>query len=314
MKSVKLLLAAVLTLILTSYCYADAGIVRIGDTDLGNAVTATDAACLLQKTLTSTFLLPAEEKYPNSFMTFSDADGDGTITASDSAAVLQKTLIGTYILPITDMLKNDLYKYFSDNINAVLSEDGEHIVISEKENDKPHILIVYFSRAGENWQVGNVEKGNTAVIEEYIEKNINADVFEIRPKTPYPESYNETLSIVTRERDNNERPDYIGKIDDLDQYDTVFLGYPIWYGGLPMIMYTFLENNDLGGKTIIPFSTHGGSGWGSTLSELKKLCPNSEFKDGFSVAGTNARNTDTETKVTDWIDGLDIINTTIQDN
>ena len=83
---------------------------------------------------------------------------------------------------------------------------------------------------------------------------------------------------------------------------------------MPMIMYTFLENNDLGGKTIIPFSTHGGSGWGSTLSELKKLCPNSEFKDGFSVAGTNARNTDTETKVTDWIDGLDIINTTIQDN
>ena len=164
------------------------------------------------------------------------------------------------------------------------------------------ILIAYFSRAGENWQVGYVDKGNTAVIEEYIENKIDADVFEIKASEPYPESYEETLTRVNRERDNNERPQFEGEISDLDQYDTVFLGYPIWYGGLPMIMYTFLEEYDMSEKTIIPFSTHGGSGWGSTLTELKELCPDSTFKDGFSTAGTNARSAKDD--VEKWIDGL----------
>ena len=170
------------------------------------------------------------------------------------------------------------------------------------ENNK--ILIAYFSRAGENWQVGFVDKGNTAVIAEYIENKIDADVFEIKASDPYPESYDETLTRVNRERDNNERPKFEGEISDLDQYDTVFLGYPIWYGGLPMIMYTFLEEYDMSGKTIIPFSTHGGSGWGSTLTELKELCADSTFKDGFSTPGTNARSAKND--VEKWIDGLEL--------
>ena len=198
-------------------------------------------------------------------------------------------------------------------------DENEQLITITKATDEPvataaptatpadkdsgnNVLIAYFSRAGENWQVGNVEKGNTAVIADYISEKTNADVFEITPVDPYPESYNETLTRVQRERDNNERPEFNGEIENFDQYDTVFLGYPIWYGGLPMIMYTFLEKYDMSGKTVIPFSTHGGSGWGSTRSELSTLCPNAEFVDGFSTAGTNARSAQDE--VNSWLDGL----------
>lgn len=196
----------------------------------------------------------------------------------------------------------------SFHFNVEWIESEQKIIIrteGNSQNTESHkILIAYFSRAGENWQVGFVDKGNTAVIEEYIENKIDADVFEIKASEPYPESYDETLTRVNRERDNNERPQFEGEISNLDQYDTVFLGYPIWYGGLPMIMYTFLEEYDMSGKTIIPFSTHGGSGWGSTLTELKELCPDSTFKDGFSTAGTNARSSKKD--VEKWIDGLEL--------
>lgn len=182
----------------------------------------------------------------------------------------------------------------------------ETITVEETSTNSAfnNVLILYFSRAGENWQVGTVDKGNTAVIEEYIENKIDADVFEIKATEPYPESYNETLTRVNRERDNDERPSFEGKIENLDQYDAVFIGYPIWYGGLPMIMYTFLEEYDLGNKMIIPFSTHGGSGWGSTLTELKKLIPNGNFADGYSIAGTEARKDTTKSAVEKWLEGI----------
>ena len=196
-------------------------------------------------------------------------------------------------------------------------DENEQLITITKAADEPvataapadkdggnNVLIAYFSRAGENWEVGYVDKGNTAVIADYISEKIDADVFEITPVDPYPESYDETLTRVQSERDNNARPEFNGEITNFDQYDTVFLGYPIWYGGLPMIMYTFLEEYDMSGKTVIPFSTHGGSGWGSTLSELNTLCPGAEFVDGFSTAGTNARSAQSE--VNSWLEGLNL--------
>ncbi|MCC8168885.1 MAG: hypothetical protein LIO59_00600 [Oscillospiraceae bacterium] len=189
------------------------------------------------------------------------------------------------------------------NITAITQQDEEQSAQQSVETDN-HILIAYFSRAGENWDVGVVEKGNTAVIADYIIENVDAHVFEIVAVNPYPESYDETLAIVQEERDNDELPEFVGTIANIDQYDTVFIGYPIWYGGLPMIMYTFLEEYDLSGKTVIPFSTHGGSGWGSTLTELDELCPNAEFLDGFSTAGSNARSAGNE--VIEWLSEIDM--------
>ena len=181
----------------------------------------------------------------------------------------------------------------------------EKITVEDTSANK-NILMVYFSRAGENWQVGTIDKGNTAEIADYILENVDADVFEIKATDPYPVSYNETLTRVNRERDNNERPSFEGKIENLDQYDAVFIGYPIWYGGLPMIMYTFLEEYNLGDKMIIPFSTHGGSGWGSTKSELKTLIPNGSFVDGYSIAGTEARKDTTKEAVKKWLEGIEL--------
>lgn len=227
---------------------------------------------------------------------------DAYLNGDEKLLDVAPTIInGRTMLPIRFIAES-----FHFNVEWIESE--QKIIIRTKGNNQNtqsrKILIAYFSRAGENWQVGYVDKGNTAVIEEYIENKIDADVFEIKASEPYPESYNETLTRVNRERDNNERPQFEGEISNIDQYDTVFLGYPIWYGGLPMIMYTFLEKYDMSDKTIIPFSTHGGSGWGSTLTELKELCPNSTFMDGFSTAGTNA--TSAKDDVEKWLDGLEL--------
>lgn len=163
-------------------------------------------------------------------------------------------------------------------------------------------LIAYFSRAGENYAVGKIEIGNTARIANYIRERVDADTFEIVAKEPYPESYDETTARVRKEKDENACPEFLGEIENFEQYDTVFLGYPIWYGTMPMIMNTFLEKYDMSGKTIIPFSTNEGSGWGSSLTDLKSLCPNSSLLDGFSTRGQNAATS--QEAVNSWLEGL----------
>ncbi len=250
----------------------------------------------------------ANMTYTDGALTISNLEGSAKlIHASYKGGILTNVEItdaanGTTNIPTRSGDKFMLWNTLGEIMplsKAITVEMGTY-----NEDNKSKILIVYFSRAGENWEVGYVDKGNTAVIADYINENekIDADVFEITPVDPYPESYDETLTRVQSERDNNARPEFNGEIENFDQYDTVFLGYPIWYGGLPMIMYTFLEEYDMSGKTVIPFSTHGGSGWGSTKSELNTLCPGAEFVDGFSTAGTNARSA--QDAVNSWLEGL----------
>ena len=165
-------------------------------------------------------------------------------------------------------------------------------------------LIAYFSRAGENYNVGTVERGNTALIADYISENIDCDVFEIIPEVPYPTDYTKTTEIATEEKNSNARPAFKGEIENFEKYDTVYIGYPIWWGSMPMIMYTFLETYDMTGKTVIPFSTNEGSGWGSSKSELNTLCSGADIKPGLSMRGSQARETSAKDKVTEWLDGL----------
>ena len=114
-------------------------------------------------------------------------------------------------------------------------------------------IVIYFSRAGEQYGVGTIEKGNTAIIAEMIAEKTNSDTFEIEPTdNRYDLSYNELTDYAKKEQSDNARPEYKGSVD-LSQYDTVYLGYPIWWGDLPMIVYTFLENNDFSGKTVYAF-------------------------------------------------------------
>ena len=121
------------------------------------------------------------------------------------------------------------------------------------------IFVAYFSRTGEEYNVGVITKGNTAVVADAIAEMTGADKFEIKTVKPYPQAYRETTDVAKKEQQDNARPAIMGKPDNLKDYDTVFLGYPIWWSDLPMAVYTFLENNDFNGKTIIPFCTSAGS-------------------------------------------------------
>ena len=152
------------------------------------------------------------------------------------------------------------------------------------------ILVVYFSRTGEEYNVGKITKGNTAIVAEYIAQKTGADTFEIKPATPYPDEYEACTELAKKELASNARPALAKNIDNLAQYDTIFLGYPIWWGKLPMIVYTFLESNDFSGKKIIPFCTHGGSGLAGTEREIADVCPNAKILSGLAIVGKSAQN------------------------
>ena len=173
------------------------------------------------------------------------------------------------------------------------------------KSDNSKALVVYFSRTGENYNVGNVEVGNTAVMASYIKEYLKADSFEIVPVNKYPDSYDECLKVATKEKDNNSRPKIQNKLDDISKYDTIFLGYPIWWGDLPMIMYTFMEEYDLSGKTVIPFNTHEGSGSSGTYDTIKsKLKSSNVNTSGLALTGSKARTDDGKNDTINWLKGL----------
>ena len=165
------------------------------------------------------------------------------------------------------------------------------------------ILVAYFSRTGEEHSLGNLTKGNTAKVAEIIAKKLDADIFEIKPAKPYPVNYNECTKIASREKAVKSRPAFVGKVENFSDYDTIFLGYPIWWGDAPMIVYTFLESYDFGGKNIVPFCTHGGSGLSSTDQQITLVCPNAKILQGFEIRGTTAQknSAETETKISAWL-------------
>lgn len=170
------------------------------------------------------------------------------------------------------------------------------------------ILIAYFSRAGENYGVGVVSKGNTAIIAELIAELTGGDLFEIEPITPYPSSYEETRVISMQELAENARPPIANAVGNMEEYDIVFMGYPIWCVDLPMIVYSFLESYDLSGKTVIPFNTHGGSGQAGTQNIIEAKLPDSTVLGGLAVPGADAQNAPDEVRglVAEWLEGLGI--------
>ena len=169
------------------------------------------------------------------------------------------------------------------------------------------ILVVYFSRTGEEYNVGNITKGNTAIVAEYIAQKTGADTFEIKAAKPYPDEYEACTELAKKELESNTRPAIEKNIDNLAQYDTIFLGYPIWWGAVPRVLLTFLEANDFSGKTIIPFCTHGGSGLAGTEREIADACPNAKVLDGLAVVGKTAQNDfpAAQKDVDAWLKGLD---------
>ena len=165
-----------------------------------------------------------------------------------------------------------------------------------------NMLVAYFSLAGEQYGVGVIEEGNTSIIAHMIAEQTGADLFEIEAVTPYPTSHSELLDVSRQEMANNARPEIAGTVDNMDDYDTIFIGYPNWWGDMPMIVYNFLESYDLSGKTIVPFCTHGGSGLSNTESTIADITGGT-MKDGFAIPGTTAQNDrdTTRNEVTQWL-------------
>ena len=153
---------------------------------------------------------------------------------------------------------------------------------------KGKILVAYFSHTGENYQVGWIDKGNTAIVADMIAETVGADEFEIVPVNPYPTNYKECTEVAKAELESDARPPYVGSID-LSGYDVIFLGYPIWWSDMPPIIYTFLESNDFNGKTIIPFCTSAGDYMTGKETYIPQLAAGSTIKEGFGVEGKLAQ-------------------------
>ena len=168
-----------------------------------------------------------------------------------------------------------------------------------------NVLVAYFSRADENYNVGYIEKGNTQVVAEVIAENTGGTLFHIAPSEPYPSDYMECIALAKREMNANARPAVVGDIE-VENYATVFLGYPNWWGEVPMAVYTFIERHNWQGKTVVPFCTHEGSGLGSTENHLRRACQGATFLPGLAIQGTVAQ-TDREQvdkNVKGWLDRI----------
>lgn len=162
---------------------------------------------------------------------------------------------------------------------------------SQNMNTSKKVLIAYFSYSG-----------NTKAVAEEIHKQIGGDLIEIVPATPYSETYNVCVAKAKAEQVANARPAISTKIADFEQYDTVYLGYPNWWGSMPMPVATFIETYKLDGKKVAPFFTHGGGGVQRCMSDLQKLAPNAKFTQYLCLSGSSAKTAQDEIK--NWISSL----------
>ncbi len=162
-------------------------------------------------------------------------------------------------------------------------------------------LIVYYSRKGQNYWNGsikNLKKGNTEIVAEFIRKAVGGDLFEVDTVKPYSQDYYACIDEAQKELRADARPELKAYPESLDGYDIIFVGYPNWWGTMPMAMFTLLEKYDLKGKKIVPFCTNEGSGMGSSERDLKRICVGAEVVKGLPIHGAEAMQS--EKMVTEW--------------
>ncbi len=167
------------------------------------------------------------------------------------------------------------------------------------------ILIAYYSRAGNNYVGGrvlNLPVGNTKVAAQIIKEQCGGDLFEVDTVSQYPEDYHETTNVAMKELQDDARPDLTDKVENMAHYDVIFLGYPNWWGTMPMAVFSFLENYDLSGKTIIPFCTHEGSGMGHSEQDIKRICAGSKVLKGLAIRGAKVKTADRD--ISRWLQEL----------
>lgn len=185
------------------------------------------------------------------------------------------------------------------------TQQGDRQQMAQGDSDK--ILIVYLSRTK-----------NTKAVAEMIHQEVGGELVELELVTPYPEDYRANVAQVAKENETGFLPPLRTKVPNMDQYEVVFLGFPTWGMQLPPPMKSFLKENDLSGKTVIPFNTNGGYGIGSSFDKVKELSPKSKILDGFSVRGGSERDgilfvmerekeVEVRQEINKWLEGIGLI-------
>ena len=163
-------------------------------------------------------------------------------------------------------------------------------VSSQDKVQGKHILVAYFSRTGDNYAVGNIARGNTHIVADMIAEVVGADTFEIKTLKDYPANYKECTEVAKNELEENARPELAAKVPNMQDYDVIFLGYPIWWSDMPMAVYTFMESYDFQGKTIIPFCTSAGDVLtGHESSIIPEHAKGAKVLDGLGIEGKRAQ-------------------------
>ncbi len=164
-------------------------------------------------------------------------------------------------------------------------------------------LVIYYSRAGQNYVNGDIVDlpvGNTEIVVNYIKEFTGADTFKVETVEDYPIDYMETTEVAKEELNNNARPELKEELTDISEYDIVYIASPNWWGTLPMALFTQLEKLDFTGKIVKTVVTHEGSGLGSTMGDVKKLCQGAEIKKGLAIHGAEAKNS--KSNVERWVE------------
>ena len=175
-------------------------------------------------------------------------------------------------------------------------------VKSSNKNNMNKSIVIFFSHAGDNYSVGNIEVGNTKIVADYITEIKGADQFEIVTHKYDGMAYMPLIELAKEEANKGELPPYEGTAPDLSQYDTVFIGGPVWWGTYPQVMFTLFKDINLDGKTVIPFTTHEGSGLASCARDVKKAFPKAKVTGEFSIYGHEVRTG--KAKVEKWLKSL----------
>ena len=184
------------------------------------------------------------------------------------------------------------------------------------QSGESKVLVAYFSmpettnpnnmtteEANSTVVINGEVLGNTQYMAQVIQRTTNADIYRIEPQNPYPTDHTTLVAQAREEQDQDTRPAIKDAIPDFDRYDTVFIGYPIWWSDLPQILYTFFDTYDFSGKTVIPFSTHGGSSFAGTPATIQSLEPGAKMLDGLTISRNNIQ--DAEQEIVSWVNGLD---------
>ena len=163
-------------------------------------------------------------------------------------------------------------------------------------------LVIYYSRKGQNYVNGDIvdlEIGNTQIAVDYIKELTGADTFEVETVNEYPIDYMETTEVAQQEQDDNYRPELKEELDNIDEYDIIYIASPNWWGTLPMALFTQLEKLDFTGKIVKTLITHEGSGLGSSMSDIKKLCKGGDIQQGLAIHGAEVK--ESKAQIERWI-------------